>query len=82
MPSHLVAHAPFSLTAEKRPTYLDKLRTVRQPRQPNNIGSVLLSLLANPTIANKQWIYQQYDHEVGIRTIVKPGAADASSNEA
>ena len=73
MPSHLVAHAPFSLTAEKRPTYLDKLRTVRQPRQPNNIGSVLLSLLANPTIANKQWIYQQYDHEVGIRTIVKPG---------
>jgi phosphoribosylformylglycinamidine synthase subunit PurL len=78
MPSHLVAHAPFSLTAEKRPTYLDKLRTVRQPRQPNNIGSVLLSLLANPTIANKQWIYQQYDHEVGIRTIVKPGAADAA----
>ncbi len=78
MPSHLVAHAPFSLTAEKRPTYLDKLRTVRQPRQPNNIGSVLLSLLANPTIANKQWIYQQYDHEVGIRTIVKPGAANAA----
>lgn len=78
MPSHLVAHAPLSLTAEKRPTYLDKLRRVRQPRQPTNIGRILLSLLANPTIANKQWIYQQYDHEVGIRTIVKPGAADAA----
>lgn len=78
MPSHLVAHAPLSLTAEKRPTYLDNLRRVRQPRQPTNIGRVLLSLLANPTIANKQWIYQQYDHEVGIRTIVKPGAADAA----
>lgn len=78
MPSHLVAHAPLSPTAEKRPTYLDKLRRVRQPRQPTNIGRILLSLLANPTIANKQWIYQQYDHEVGIRTIVKPGAADAA----
>jgi phosphoribosylformylglycinamidine (FGAM) synthase-like enzyme len=34
--------------------------------------------LANPTIASKRWVYQQYDHEVGIRTIIKPGSGDAA----
>ncbi|HEY1248313.1 MAG TPA: phosphoribosylformylglycinamidine synthase subunit PurL, partial [Nitrososphaera sp.] len=78
MPSHLVAHAPLTNTTEKRPIYLDELRSVKQPKEPTNTGKILLSLLASPTIANKKWIYQQYDHEVGIRTIVKPGAADAA----
>jgi len=78
MPSHLVAHAPLTNTTEKRPIYLDKLKHVKQPKEPTNTGKILLSLLASPTIANKKWIYQQYDHEVGIRTIVKPGAADAA----
>jgi phosphoribosylformylglycinamidine synthase II len=78
MPSRLVAHAPLADRDTKRPAYLDKLRKVRQPHQPPNLGKVLLSLLANPTIASKQWVYQQYDYEVGIRTVVKPGAADAA----
>jgi phosphoribosylformylglycinamidine synthase len=37
-------------------------------------NSVLLRLLANPNIGNKRWVYQQYDHEVGLRTVIKPGA--------
>jgi phosphoribosylformylglycinamidine synthase subunit PurL len=78
MPSHLVAHAPLADRAAKRPAYLDKLKTIRQPGQPANLGKVLLSLLANPTIASKQWVFQQYDYEVGIRTVVKPGAGDAA----
>jgi phosphoribosylformylglycinamidine synthase len=78
MPSHLVAHAPLADRAAKRPTYLDKSKTVKQPRQPGNLGNVLLSLLSNPTIASKRWVYQQYDHEVGVRTVVKPGMGDAA----
>jgi phosphoribosylformylglycinamidine synthase len=77
MPSHLVAHAPLADRAFRRPAYLDKLRTVRQPKAPANLGRVLLSLLSNPTIASKSWVYQQYDHEVGVRTVVKPGMGDA-----
>jgi phosphoribosylformylglycinamidine synthase len=34
--------------------------------------------MSNPTISSKRWIYSQYDHEVGLRTVVKPGCADAS----
>ncbi|MDQ3848307.1 MAG: phosphoribosylformylglycinamidine synthase subunit PurL [Thermoproteota archaeon] len=78
MPSHLVAHAPPADRAAKRPSYLDKLKTISRPMQPSNLGKALLSLLANPTIASKRWVYQQYDHEVGLRTVIKPGSGDAT----
>ncbi len=78
MPSHLVAHAPLAERAAKRPTYIDKLKRVKQPIQPSNLAKALLTLLANPTIASKRWVYQQYDHEVGIRTVIKPGGGDAA----
>ncbi|MDQ3835516.1 MAG: phosphoribosylformylglycinamidine synthase subunit PurL [Thermoproteota archaeon] len=78
MPSHLVAHAPLAERTAKRPSYLDKLKTINRPVRPSNLGKALLSLLANPTIASKRWVYQQYDHEVGLRTVIKPGSGDAT----
>ena len=33
----------------------------------------LPKLLASPNIASKEWVYKQYDHEVQVRTVVKPG---------
>jgi phosphoribosylformylglycinamidine synthase subunit PurL len=33
----------------------------------------LLKLLRSPNVASKSWIYRQYDHEVQVRTVVKPG---------
>ena len=33
----------------------------------------LLKLLSSENIASKEWVYRQYDHEVQIGTIVKPG---------
>ena len=33
----------------------------------------LLKLLSSQNIASKKWVYSQYDHEVQIRTVVKPG---------
>ena len=33
----------------------------------------LPKLLSSPNIASKQWVYRQYDHEVQVRTVVKPG---------
>ncbi len=42
-------------------------------------GKILAHMpLSNPTIASKGWIYQQYDSEVGIRTVIKPGQGDSS----
>ncbi len=33
----------------------------------------VLKLLGSPNIASKEWVYRQYDHEVQIRTTLKPG---------
>ncbi len=33
----------------------------------------LLKILSSPNIASKKWVYRQYDHEVQLRTVVKPG---------
>ncbi|ADM27113.1 phosphoribosylformylglycinamidine synthase II [Ignisphaera aggregans DSM 17230] len=43
-----------------------------------DIEKTILLLLSSPNIASKKWIYEQYDHEVGARTIIKPGYGDAA----
>jgi phosphoribosylformylglycinamidine synthase II len=41
---------------------------------PKDLGAALLSLLAAPTIANKRWIYRQYDSTVRTNTLAGPGS--------
>ncbi|HYU61905.1 MAG TPA: phosphoribosylformylglycinamidine synthase subunit PurL [Solirubrobacterales bacterium] len=41
-------------------------------------GSVLLALLASPSVASKRWAFEQYDSVVGSRTVRRPEAADAA----
>jgi len=31
------------------------------------------AVLASPNTASKRWVYRQYDHEVGVRTVRRPG---------
>src|SRR5215210_6713496 len=79
MPSKLIANAPLVLRKSKLPSYIKELR--KNPARsniPNDLNKVLLSMLSNPTIAEKSWIYRQFDHEVGVRTVIKPGLGDAS----
>jgi len=41
---------------------------------PDDLGDVLLRLLASPTIADKEWVFRQYDHMVQLNTVFLPGA--------
>ena len=41
-------------------------------------GSVLLALLASPSVASKRWAFEQYDSVVGSRTARRPESADAA----
>ena len=34
----------------------------------------MLALLATPTIADKSWVWRQYDHQLFLNTIAGPGA--------
>jgi phosphoribosylformylglycinamidine synthase subunit PurL len=79
MPSKLIANAPLVLRKSKLPSYIKELcKNTARSNIPNDLNKVLLSMLSNPTIAEKSWIYRQFDHEVGVRTVIKPGLGDAS----
>lgn len=41
---------------------------------PSNYNQVFLSLLASPTIAHKEWVFRQYDHQIQVNTAMLPGA--------
>ena len=41
-------------------------------------SEVILLLLSNPSIASKKWVFQQYDYQVQLNTIFKPGQSDAA----
>jgi len=43
-----------------------------------SIPDSILKVLSSPNVSSRRWIYEQYDHEVGARTAVKPGYADAA----
>ena len=39
---------------------------------------MVFKMLSNPSIFSRKWIYEQFDHEVGVRTVSKPGTSDSS----
>src|SRR5688572_10323011 len=40
----------------------------------SKLDEALLTLLASPNLASKEWVYRQYDHMVRTNTVVLPGA--------
>jgi phosphoribosylformylglycinamidine synthase subunit PurL len=77
-PAKFVAEAPLSTRSNKKPSYIDELAEAPEPQIPEDLNDTLLKLLASPNICSRTWIYRQYDFEVGLRTIVKPGQADSA----
>jgi len=75
----LVDESPKYERPAKPPEYQDLLQSLTIENLPDvqDAENVLLRLLDSPTIASKAWVYRQYDHMVGIDTIVRPGS-DAS----
>jgi phosphoribosylformylglycinamidine synthase subunit PurL len=78
LPSKIVAHAPLINRKVQQPRYLAKLRKIASPPVPENLNETVVHMLSNPTIASKEWVYRQFDHEVGLRTVIKPGYGDAA----
>ncbi|MGQ0771880.1 MAG: phosphoribosylformylglycinamidine synthase subunit PurL [Nitrososphaerota archaeon] len=74
MPAEIVANAPLLDRPSKEPAYLKALQKKQEPKPVSDLSKTVMRLLASPNIASKIWVYGQYDHEVGIRTTVKPGS--------
>ena len=75
-PTEALAKAPIYDMPAVEPAYLKELNNLdlKTIPLPTDHNDVLLKLLASPTIANKAWVYEQYDHMVQTNTVVLPGS--------
>lgn len=76
--SLIVDEAPAYDRPVREPAYLKEVREFDQDVLPLvDIKEAFLKLLSSPNIASKEWVYTQYDYQVGTNTVIKPGG-DAS----
>ena len=73
LPAEFVARAPLLDRKKTKPKYLLQIKKENRVKKTLDYSKTILKLLSSPNIASKHWVFQQYDHEVGIRTVVKPG---------
>jgi len=72
----LADEAPVYEKPSARPGWQDELAafdpgSLPAPAQP---ADTLLALVDSPGIASKEWVYRQYDQQVGINSLVLPGS--------
>lgn len=80
----VVAEVPVDALAEEAPVYHKpslepayfREYQEMQEYEPGiaDYEEVLTSLLSQPTIASKEWVYRQYDYQVRTNTVVPPGS--------
>ncbi len=79
MPADSLADdAPIYDPAMTRPAYLDEVQafdpaTLIHPESVAELTETLLRLLSSPNICSRRWIWEQYDHQVMVNTVVLPG---------
>ena len=66
--------APMYRRPARRPATLDAV-WADAPALPEEIEAeaALLALLDDPALGDKSWIYEQYDHQLFLNTLVPPG---------
>jgi len=77
IPAKAIAdEAPSYNRPYSRPMYQDTVQTLNLDLipVPKDLNDVLSQLLSSPTIADKTWIYRQYDHMVRTNTVTRPGS--------
>jgi phosphoribosylformylglycinamidine synthase len=68
--------SPAYQRESSEPEYLKAVRAFRLDGIPDSQSPIsdLLKLLAWPSIASKNWVYRQYDHQVRDGSVVLPGS--------
>ena len=70
----LAEHGPLHERPCARPEWLDEV-AARPPgaEPPRSEREALLALLRTPALADKRWVWEQYDHMIGLGTVIGPG---------
>ncbi|NVM46657.1 MAG: phosphoribosylformylglycinamidine synthase subunit PurL [Candidatus Lokiarchaeota archaeon] len=77
LPAKALSESPMFKRAEKRPEYLERLLAQKTPEPTISFKDIIEKLIASENICSKEWVYRQYDHEVGVRSVVKCGEGDS-----
>ena len=77
IPARALAESPTFKREEKKPSYLDDLLSQKTPKPSLRLDEIIYRLIASENICSKEWVYRQYDHEVGVRSVVKCGEGDS-----
>ncbi|HEX5529774.1 MAG TPA: phosphoribosylformylglycinamidine synthase subunit PurL [Methylomirabilota bacterium] len=72
----LADEAPVYEKPTARPAWQDALVAFDPAALPAwpDAAETLLALVGSPGIASKEWVYRQYDQQVGINSLVLPGS--------
>ncbi|WP_050613878.1 phosphoribosylformylglycinamidine synthase subunit PurL [Bacillus testis] len=71
----LAEDAPVYHQPSKEPAYYRTYQSMELDTPTiENYGEILKQLLEQPTIASKEWAYDQYDYMVRTNTVVPPGS--------
>lgn len=71
----LAEEAPIYHKPSKEATYFKEFQEMKmETPKVDNYRETLLALLQQPTIASKEWVYDQYDYQVRTSTVVTPGS--------
>ncbi|MDN3017402.1 phosphoribosylformylglycinamidine synthase subunit PurL [Paenibacillus sp. BSR1-1] len=74
----LAEDAPVYQKPSQEPAYFQEFQAMENEiPQVADLKETLLKILSQPTVASKEWVYEQYDHMVRTNTVVAPGS-DAS----
>ena len=73
LPTDVVVNVTLLDLPSKKPVYLKTIEKEKKLKSISDYSKIMMSFLGAPNIASKIWVYGQYDHEVGIRTVIKPG---------
>lgn len=78
IPIELLTDAPIVIQKSQKPKSIEKLLAEKKPELKTSLSEALFRLFKSDNLASKAWVYRQYDHEVGDRTVVKPGDSGAA----
>ncbi|MDQ1004331.1 phosphoribosylformylglycinamidine synthase II [Neobacillus niacini] len=74
----LAEDAPVYHKPSKEPIYYQEFQALEvEVPQVEDLNETLKQILSQPTVASKEWVYNQYDYMVRTNTVVSPGS-DAS----
>ena len=75
----LTTDAPVYRRRYKKPEYLNEANQLNLSGipLPDDFNRIFDKMISSPNIANKSWIFEQYDHMVGTNTILLPGSDSA-----